>query len=474
LSLPSGQLYTTAAFYTYLVSLSFQWLGVSEFSARLPSVLIGFVFLGFFYFFTEKAFNRNIAILSTMLLLFSPVEIYYSREVRMYSLLQLSYLLQSYFFYRIFFVEKRQQADSKRQGITRFYAKENILTSLMFLVLLGLTTWFSLQLQLLARLFFPSVLLFIILLGIERFFHKRCFNQKSIVFITVGIFVGLVIIGYLSGNLLSDLYYKYVPHRIKWSEWTADKYLLYLKVLRYDTFLLWLLIPLGFLICTYKDCRKAFYFGSLFAVPFIIQSLLPPKHIRYLYHVYPFAYIFIAVAISSFFDRLLQIIQYSHSRWKNTITGLLLLMGISFFTMNMVYAHKASKYYLPPKPHWKETCAIMKERIRLEDIVITDNSIAVNYYLGRVDYVIDESLLDISQYFRHKDAQGNWQDHYTQAAHITSIEDLLNVKASGKRLWILLGHEGSGFEEIDQYIRETAKRIKDGSQDKRIAVYQLN
>src|SRR5437773_2822486 len=47
-SLPSGRSYERAAPYTYAVSLSFKYLGVSEFAARIPSVLFGLLYLALF------------------------------------------------------------------------------------------------------------------------------------------------------------------------------------------------------------------------------------------------------------------------------------------------------------------------------------------------------------------------------------------------------------------------------------------
>jgi hypothetical protein len=65
-----------------------------------------------------------------------------------------------------------------------------------------------------------------------------------------------------------------------------------------------------------------------------------------------------------------------------------------------------------------------------------------------------------------------WRDFYTNAVHITNVEELDNLSADNKKLFIFLGHRGRGFDEIIQYIRKNYRTIGENIADKRIKVYQ--
>ena len=151
LSLPSGQPYERAFFYTYLVSLSFKMFGISEFSARFPSVVCGLLYLVFYFYFVTKLFNRKIAILSTLMLMFSYMQIHFTKDCRMYSMLQFFYLGAVYFFYKII-RHWTPEAENLKFGSTRFFSFSNILFILSF----SLTAWISYKLHMLSLLFFPS------------------------------------------------------------------------------------------------------------------------------------------------------------------------------------------------------------------------------------------------------------------------------------------------------------------------------
>lgn len=70
----------------------------SEWFLRLPSVLFGVATVGVLYLFTKEKFGEKIALISSLLLSISQFHIYYSQELRMYSLLGLLVLLSMWLF----------------------------------------------------------------------------------------------------------------------------------------------------------------------------------------------------------------------------------------------------------------------------------------------------------------------------------------------------------------------------------------
>ena len=75
--------------------------GDSEFSVRFPSVIFGFIAILMIYKIGNQIFDRNVGMLSSLLLGLSVFHIQYSQEARTYSLSVLLTLLSMYFFIRL-------------------------------------------------------------------------------------------------------------------------------------------------------------------------------------------------------------------------------------------------------------------------------------------------------------------------------------------------------------------------------------
>lgn len=79
--------YIRAFPYTWLVAQSFKIFGISEWSARLPSLLFGVLFLPLVYWLALKiSKNKTVAILTLLLVVFDNSFIWSSRLCRMYSM----------------------------------------------------------------------------------------------------------------------------------------------------------------------------------------------------------------------------------------------------------------------------------------------------------------------------------------------------------------------------------------------------
>lgn len=92
--------YSRAWPHTFIIAQSFRIFGISEWSARLPSVLFGIGFFVLFYFFARYFTNKKIAFLSLLSAVFFPWYLRIFRFTRMYALLIPLSLLLAYFLYR--------------------------------------------------------------------------------------------------------------------------------------------------------------------------------------------------------------------------------------------------------------------------------------------------------------------------------------------------------------------------------------
>ena len=82
--LPSGVVYNRALLNTYLIALSFKTFGISEFSARIVSVIFGTLTIPLVYLL-GKELGRHTGLIAALIIAFSAFEILWAREARMYA-----------------------------------------------------------------------------------------------------------------------------------------------------------------------------------------------------------------------------------------------------------------------------------------------------------------------------------------------------------------------------------------------------
>src|SRR5206468_6652840 len=123
--------------------------------------------------------------------------------------------------------------------------------------------------------------------------------------------------------------------------------------------------------------------------------------------------VFISVGIVIFFGRILESLRLKTAGGKRRLPALMLIGAIIALAGNMAFAYARFKISFPPTPDWKGTCSVLRNKISADDIVVSDNSIALRYYLGRVDFLMDENLLEISKQVGYRDPQGRLRDYYT-------------------------------------------------------------
>lgn len=70
----------------FFYMIPFYYFSSSEWSIRLASVIFGIATIPLMYYFGSRLFNRKIGFIGALLLTFSPLHIYYSQELRPYSL----------------------------------------------------------------------------------------------------------------------------------------------------------------------------------------------------------------------------------------------------------------------------------------------------------------------------------------------------------------------------------------------------
>ena len=469
-SLPSGEEYRRGAVYTLFVSLCFWLWDVSEFSARLPSVFFGLGYLLAYYYITATMFNKRIAIVSTLILAFSHTQIYYSRECRMYSLFQLTYLLEVFLIYLLLnrkhiFFDTRRKGGRKGGAFNTFI----LLVSILFLFFI------SAQLQKINYMIVPSMVVFGMYVFLDKqLAYKMEDNMRRVVL--AGLIVGTIIaVAQVNQRLIEtisrEFVFRYTP---KWALPMEHDVLFYLRSLKHDYFLLWILIPVGGLIAICKFKRLGFYLISIYLIPLIIQSYLQIKAPRYILYVYPFGVILVGIALCRLLEvNVFQNAQKLKDTSANATKVILVIMIVVFVTSNHFLAKDEYKSFLPKKPGWKKLSGVLKPYIKEKDLVISDNSVAALYYLGRCDYVVDQNALEISEHMEYKNIKGQYLDYYTNAIQLSGIEDFRKVIGRERPIWVLFGHGASGFDEIKEYVRARGEKFRLVASEQKVEVYAL-
>ncbi len=86
--------------YYYVLHYWMSWFGSSEVSVRLLSAIFSVLAIPMIYLIGRELFDREVGLLSALILAFSALNIQYSQEARMYSLMVLLALVSMYFFLR--------------------------------------------------------------------------------------------------------------------------------------------------------------------------------------------------------------------------------------------------------------------------------------------------------------------------------------------------------------------------------------
>ncbi len=89
------------------------WFGNSEFSVRLPSVLFGILSIIVLFLIVRRLWDEHVALLASLFMSTSMLQILFSQEARLYSLFTFLVLLSAYFFMWIVLDEENMSDEQK-------------------------------------------------------------------------------------------------------------------------------------------------------------------------------------------------------------------------------------------------------------------------------------------------------------------------------------------------------------------------
>jgi hypothetical protein len=252
-----------------------QLFGVTEWSARLASVMIGIVSIPILYLFVRKMLGVGTALIFAGLLALSPWHLFWSQNARFYTSLMMLYALAALLFYLTLELDRP-----------------------VYFIPFYILFYFALSERLIAGFLIPGILLYLVILGVFRFERPRGLHARNLSLFSIPILLMLLLEGarYLfSGNsmvafFITDFGDKQVE----------DPFRLLISIvynIGFPVFALGLVVSIYFLL---KKDRLGLYILIFAVLPIVLLVLMNPFMFtkdRYVFTALPFWLLLCAVAI---------------------------------------------------------------------------------------------------------------------------------------------------------------------------------
>jgi len=442
----------------YLLTVSiipfFKIFGISGFVARIPSVIYGVATIPLIYYLARRLFNSYVGIFSALLFSASLYATFWGRIARNYAIFGFFNVLLVIVFVWALFPRKN---DPLQRFNTSWSSQWGF--SLVPLLLLPFCLFLDLSSHPLAFIMaFPLItLIFIngIYIAITRKENK--FKQIHIFLGGIGMAIMMLMLTPQGKPLLQGILLKFVVAAN--TDWVLPNWDLikekyngeeknyvrdyYIKAFSTDMPKYYLLGMYGALLPLLRKHYKTAIILLCFWIPFLVMSYIyrEPNLPRYMYYIYPFVLISIAV----FFNEIIFWINKYLPINKPVLTIAMALPLLYLYvpaqksmalintkTQGQVVPQELSVWYFTS---WNEALEQVAKEIKKDDIVITTGPWATTFYLQR-----DNNLWWRQQSYDkatrqwmpfsppQRDAKGNGATNY---------EDLVKTFTNNKRGWLI-------------------------------------
>ena len=454
-SLPSGFIYLRGILNTFFISLSFMIFGISEFSARLPSVIFGTIMIPLVYLMGVRAGNGKIGLIAALFITFSVVEIAWSRQARMYQQLQFFYLASLYFFHEYF----NDQAGKEK-------SERNL--NLAFTILFFIGAVLSHEFGYVLILVFISYFLIANFEGIKKRWMDFAVIRNIIGLFIIIVFLILFILKFMKSNgfdLISDFLANNGIGRVEYIE-------TYFNILKTEFSFFFFFAIFGAILSLRKNRMSRLLLIISFIIPFYILSyyvLLPGT--RYLYFIFPILLIFSAYFLDFLIDR---VPTYSQHKSKKiglsfiaiVIIPMLIAIGFSQHVFMIMPKEDFDLGVSAPQADFKKAYNYVKQNMQSNDVVIDSWPAVSLFYMGRSDYWLTSEVYGVSFGINRFLVNNASNEIYANATVIKNVYMLKELVAKNNRGWIVLDNTAWILisPDIKEYIREEMQiEVSDGT-----------
>jgi mannosyltransferase len=362
-----------------LSGLSLNLLGINEFAARLPSVLIGVISIPVIYFIVRHLLSDRIALIVALLFTVSPWHIYWSQNARFYTSLMVLYFLASIAFF--LFIER---------GQARYF------------LLFGILFFFALSERMIAILLVPVLVAYLAILWISHLEKPPGFTAKRLALLLLGglVFCILELYSYLttSTTRLAFTYETFIGRTID------DPFRILILIFFNIGIPLVVMALFGTLYSFNNKSRTTLFLSINAIIPVVILAVTSMFSFvvdRYAFVTLP-AWIILAAYFLVEVGR-----RYKHSLFVTA--GLILVLLIDAIGVNLIY------YQINHgnRPEWKRAFEFITTQSRDGDIIVSSVAELGHYYVDQdVVWLGDLNTKPISsegkRYWFVLDSENSW------------------------------------------------------------------
>lgn len=439
---------------TYSIIPFFKLFGINASVARIPSLLYGVLTIPILYYLGKRLFNSYVGIFTSLLFSVSLYATFWGRIARNYAIFGFFNILLIVVFIWAFFPKDKDPLLSKNPQ----WAKD-LGFSLFPLILLPIVLFLDLSSHPLAFIMAFPMIVILFLKGVYTFYSnkEKKFKNIHIYLGTIGMAILLLMLTPQGKPLLQKILLTFVVSAntdwvlpnwdiIKEKYNSAEKNTVrdfYTAVFSTDLPKYYILGMYGALLPLLRKHFKTSIILLCFWVPFIVLSYIyrEPNLPRYMYFIYPF----LLMSIAIFFNEIFYWINKFIGIDKKIFSVLLIipliyliipakksLALINTKQQGQVVPKELSVWYFTA---WNEALEQVAKKIKPEDIVITTGPWATTFYLQR-DNNLWWRQLSYDKATRgwvafsppQRDAKGNGATNY---------EDLVKTFNNNKRGWVI-------------------------------------
>jgi len=475
--LPSGHAYARAKPFAYLTALSAKIMGVNEFGIRFPTALFGFLCLVLFFILTKKLLGNSVAVVTLLLLTVLPLEIGWARVTRFYTLFQFFTILVWYTFFMGFL--NKNSFIKKSKSKSKFSIKEMIADweiNWFYILLFIIVLLVAISIQIIGVFLLVSLILTIVVFGIYVFFKTDIatfLKSKYFIFVAAAIIISVVTV-LIFPKIRDMIEYgvSYIPAFAK--NPSAQDRMKYIKfIMGKDVFPIGAMFVLGAIQALFRLNKVVIYSALFFIVQvFLFSFVFAYRANQYIYNVIPF---FILVAGYGIVNIINQeklklkesrnfIHQFLSKYFKEpakvvSLLFIVILIAMPFFLegVTIPFNKPGASNGAVTFEEWNEATEYVKNNKINSAKILTTHPLIVKYYLGKVDYNLNLTEIEVAKINATMDSSGKYYDFYSGTQFINSaalLDSLVKTTPDGYIIvnTFCLIQPQYISEEIKQYI----------------------
>ena len=389
LSLGEGQ-YTRAALFTRMVGAVFRVAGTDLETARLLAAVPAALLVGAVFAWTRSVAGRAEAWVAAVLLAMSTVTLTLATMVRFYSLHALLFFAGAILCYSLVEGADRRPARMLAQGAA-----------------VALSFWLCFGLQMTTVIGVGALLLWLSVRTLPSTVPAvRAIPRATLSALVLGSVVMAAAVAYFLSNPLIDLWHTYRSQAL-WA--SGSTVLLYHWWLQSSYPVFYGLLPGVLLLAAFRYPRLTLLCGLVFFSGIVVHSFGGMRGEHYVFYLLPFFFIICGIAtvpaISALQGLARSVVERTfpalRQRLADALVGTTVVVAAFFliaatpglYRSLRVIVQGPSSLHIQYSVDWAAAQQPLARATRSADVIVTTNSMAALYYLGRFDVEMSATIL---------------------------------------------------------------------------------